>query len=412
MNNNENFNNENNNENLSNVVSNENLSNSENVVVNVEESKNKNDGKAGLILGIVGILIIAVGIVLGLLFFNKEDKKTSKYFKEDTYFVYDDEDTGYFSYIIFDEDGKYNYSYVAEGKSGEAGSYEIKDDKIILNSEYNTGGGTPYKYKHKTEVDYSNKNKIVVTKESLKKIGESNFKNWHSDQHGYNIVTYNDVVKEFKSSSSNAYDILSNTTQSGYTNGPAETMINSKNIIEGLYGVRLKDSGTIKNGFCDFSSIGVSYSFENLSSSSPIFKSAYQDARESSLPLESLNGIKSAFLLGEGGCDSVAQHNLAIQYNNRILIYTDVEYYEGDESGGKPFVINVDKEYKMVYLYNYSYGSDDEAGNQAIDTYLILEDNSGEFYVVDKNQIINVKNVTNFNNIATFDKLTYDRLYN
>lgn len=181
----------------------------ENVETNMEDSKKKTSGKNKGLLVILCILIIALGGVFVTLLLNRDNKTekakntktdTNKIekttFEEETYFVYNDEN-GYFGYIIFESDGKYNYSYIFEAAYGNAGTYYIEKDKIVLNTEYDTGTGSPYKNTDKKEIDYTNKNTLTFDNKKYNKITKEEFGNWHTDRHGKDIIKYDDVVNMY-----------------------------------------------------------------------------------------------------------------------------------------------------------------------------------------------------------------------
>lgn len=197
--------------------------------------------------------------------------------------------------------------------------------------------------------------------------------------------------------------VLSNSTPGGYyAISPSEDMINSTNVKDTIYGVRLQDKGVIDKVYCDFSGNDkITYDFKNIDSDKPVF-----NFNDENINLKSLKGVKSVILTAEGGCDSYYNEILLVLYNDKLYMYSlDLGV------ASNPYVINTDKAYVMAYLYNYSFTSDDEASDQGIDSYLVLEDDNNELYIVDKNKIVNVKEVLDFNKVATLSDLTYNTLY-
>ena len=156
-----------------------------------------------------------------------------------------------------------------------------------------------------------------------------------------------------------------------YEYDDSETQETLDNIIKdknNLYGVKLGLEGNIKRTFCDYKNKGTDYKFKNVDSDSPIFESGKINVEFSN----SLKGIKNAYYLANGGCDSYHEDLLGIQYKDKLVLYTS------DFELSKIYLtIDLKKNYDMIYILNISTAADDESANQGINSYIIGETSDG-----------------------------------
>ena len=154
--------------------------------------------KKGLILGILAVLIIAIGSLLTIIFLKKIDDKSTKYFKKVTYF-YGTSTTnldGPIPMIIkFEKNGKYMTVSAGPSYFGEIGTYEITDNKITLNTlyVYNANDGlTASVSTVRSSGTYKN-DEINIFKYKFVKTDNKDYDKFNKK--GY---TYSDVEKAYK----------------------------------------------------------------------------------------------------------------------------------------------------------------------------------------------------------------------
>ena len=193
--------------NINNVTPENNISADINETVNngVVEN-NKKSGNGLVLLAIIGGLIIAVGVVLGMLIGNKDDdskKNGVQYYIGFATPQDSSENCKDYAYLILDPKNGFRIeSVTVSGKHGYAGKkYSIKNNDVELKTTYKTGTGYPTNYSNPITLNIKDKT-ITFEKIKMKKVTKDEF---YSSSNGCykinerNDLTYNDVEKEYKS---------------------------------------------------------------------------------------------------------------------------------------------------------------------------------------------------------------------
>ena len=170
------------------------------VSINIEDTTNEKKSKKGLILVILGVLIIAVGTLLAILFLNKNKSNglDSKYFAKDTYFSCSPNGTkeGPMQfYASFDTKGRYVIVLASPSLSVSAGLYEINKDIVSLKEEYTRTYQYPaQKSDYKYEMNYAD-GIIKSDDKTWKKISKSEY---DKSVKNFNNLTYDEMKKSFE----------------------------------------------------------------------------------------------------------------------------------------------------------------------------------------------------------------------
>lgn len=170
------------------------------VSINIEDTTNEKKSKKGLILVILGLLIIAVGTLLAILFLNKNKSNglDSKYFAKDTYFSCSPNGTkeGPMQfYASFDTKGRYVIVLASPSLSVSAGLYEINKDIVSLKEEYTRTYQYPaQKSDYKYEMNYAD-GIIKSDDTTCKKISKSEY---DKSVKNFNNLTYDEMKKSYE----------------------------------------------------------------------------------------------------------------------------------------------------------------------------------------------------------------------
>ena len=187
------------------------------VSINIEDTTNEKKSKKGLILVILGLLIIAVGTLLAILFLNKNKaaKLNGKYFEKDTYYscTPDTKNDGPMQYYMeLDNKGRYVAVLASPTLYVSAGLYEINDSTLTINEQFTKTYQFPAQesnreyemtYENGTLKDDSSKCKTISKsefKESVKEFGYKSYdemkKSYEEGQKDPNGSKYNKKLDE------------------------------------------------------------------------------------------------------------------------------------------------------------------------------------------------------------------------